>query len=85
LTALGFGWPARLAGWHAGAFFFGGTMPKSRRRKKKVGALSPGVMRMTPEVHDALLKQREAFRAKFGRDPDPNDPVIFDADIPSMS
>lgn len=33
---------------------------------------------MTPEVHDALLQQREAFRAKFGRDPGPNDPVFFD-------
>jgi hypothetical protein len=31
-------------------------------------------------VHDALLRQREAFRAKFGRDPGPNDPVIFDPD-----
>jgi hypothetical protein len=55
-------------------------MPKSRRRKKKVGALPPGVVRMTPEVQDALLQQREAFRAKFGRDPGPDDPVIFDPD-----
>jgi hypothetical protein len=55
-------------------------MPKSRRRKKKVGALPPGAVRMTPEVQDALLQQREAFRAKFGRDPGPNDPVFFDPD-----
>jgi hypothetical protein len=33
---------------------------------------------MTPDVRDALLKQREAFKAKFGRDPGPNDPVFFD-------
>jgi hypothetical protein len=57
-------------------------MPKSRRRKKKVGALPPGVVRMTPEVQDALLQQREAFRVKFGRDPGPSDPVFFDPDAP---
>jgi hypothetical protein len=55
-------------------------MPKSRRRKKKVGTLPPDIVRMTPEVHDALLRQRAAFRAKFGRDPGPNDPVFFDPD-----
>lgn len=27
-----------------------------------------------------LLKQREAFRKKFGRDPGPGDPVFFDPD-----
>src|SRR5215813_9314450 len=57
-------------------------MPKSRSRKKKVGALTRGIVQMTPEVHDALLQQREAFRAKFGRDPGPNDPVFFDPDAP---
>jgi hypothetical protein len=31
---------------------------KSRRRQKKVGALPPAIVRMTPEVHDALLQQR---------------------------
>jgi len=56
-------------------------MPRSRgRKRKKAGALPPGVKRMTPEVRDALLKQREAFRAKFGRDPGPGDPVFFDPD-----
>jgi hypothetical protein len=55
-------------------------MPKSRGRKKKkaAAALPPGVVQMTPEVHDALLKQRDAFIAKFGRAPGPEDPVIFD-------
>jgi len=33
---------------------------------------------MTPEIRDGLLKQREAFVAKFGREPGPNDPVFFD-------
>src|SRR5262245_23795867 len=56
-------------------------MPKSRRRKKKVGAALPlGVVRMTPEIHDAFLQQREAFRVKFGRDPGASDPVFFDPD-----
>jgi hypothetical protein len=55
-------------------------MPKSRRRKKKIGALPHGVVKMTPEVHEALFQHREAFRAKFGRDPGPNDPVFFDPD-----
>jgi hypothetical protein len=30
------------------------------------------------EVRDALQQQLEAFRARFGRDPDPDDPVFFD-------
>jgi hypothetical protein len=37
-------------------------------------------IRMHPEGVKALLEQREAFRAKFGRDPGPNDPVFFDPD-----
>src|SRR5262245_13933873 len=54
-------------------------MPKSRGRKRgKTG--QPDVVLMTPEMRDALLKQREAFIAKFGREPGPNDPVIFDPD-----
>jgi hypothetical protein len=56
-------------------------MPKSRRRKKKpLKAPPPGVVPMTPRVHDALLKQRKAFIEKFGREPGPNDPVFFDPD-----
>src|SRR5262245_39782145 len=52
-------------------------MPKSRGRKR--GKTSqPLVVSMTPEMRDALLRQREAFKAKFGRDPGPNDPVFFD-------
>jgi hypothetical protein len=57
-------------------------MPKSRSRKQPKKPQTPmgtsGVVRMTTEMHDALLRQREAFRAKFGRDPGPNDPVFFD-------
>jgi hypothetical protein len=35
---------------------------------------------MTPRLHAALLEQRQAFIDKFGREPRPGDPVIFDPD-----
>ena len=35
---------------------------------------------LTPDVHEALLRQREAFIEKFGREPGPDDPVFFDPD-----
>jgi hypothetical protein len=61
-------------------------MPKSRGRKKPKKPQTPmgtsGVMRTTTEMRDALLTQREAFRAKFGRDPGPDHPVFFDTDAP---
>jgi len=39
---------------------------------------------MTPEIAAGLKAQREAFVAKFGREPGPDDPVFFDpyADTP---
>lgn len=60
-------------------------MPKSRKRMKKGETSTPGAVRMTPEVHDMLLPQWEAFRKKFGRDPGPGDPFFFDpnADKPT--
>ena len=36
--------------------------------------------KITPEMEVALKRQLEAFRAKFGRDPGPDDPVFFDTD-----
>jgi hypothetical protein len=33
---------------------------------------------MTQEMIELLKKQRERFRQKFGRDPRPDDPVIWD-------
>jgi integrase len=38
------------------------------------------IIKLNPEMLDALRKQRERFRQKFGRDPGPNDPVFFDPD-----
>ena len=50
-------------------------MPKSRGRKKPKKLPLPKKM-----MWDALLEQRAAFRAKFGQDPGPNDPLLFDPD-----
>lgn len=35
---------------------------------------------MSPEIHDEMLRQKQSFRDKFGRDPGPNDPIFFDPD-----
>ena len=35
---------------------------------------------LTPDAHEALLRQRKAFVEKFGREPGPDDPVFFDPD-----
>jgi len=36
------------------------------------------VSELPPELRQLLHEQRQAFRNKFGRDPDPDDPVFFD-------
>jgi len=56
-------------------------VPKSRNRKRKLQKPLPcGVVPMTPRVHEALLEQRKAFIARFGREPGPGDPIFFDPD-----
>lgn len=35
---------------------------------------------LTEKLNEALDEQRERFRQKFGRDPRPEDPVLFDED-----
>jgi hypothetical protein len=37
-------------------------------------------VKMPPELRQALLDQRAAFVKKFGREPGPGDPIIFDPD-----
>jgi hypothetical protein len=37
-------------------------------------------VRMSPEMIQMLEEQREAFKKKFGREPRPEDPVIYDED-----
>jgi hypothetical protein len=49
-------------------------MPKSRRRKRHVA----NPQEMSPRLQESLNRQREAFIAKFGREPGPDDPVFFD-------
>jgi hypothetical protein len=36
---------------------------------------------MTPEVMEMLRQQQQNFRAKFGREPGPEDPLFFDPDL----
>jgi hypothetical protein len=47
-------------------------MPTRRRNIDEV--------RLSPEARVLLQQRREVFRAKFGRDPDPMDPLLFDPD-----
>jgi hypothetical protein len=37
-------------------------------------------IKLNPELHEAMQRQLQAFRDKFGRDPGPDDPVFFDDD-----
>lgn len=37
-------------------------------------------VKMPPEMQQALIEQRAAFVAKFGREPGPGDPMFFDPD-----
>ena len=60
----------------------GVEMPKSRKRKKKsTPSAGSGLRQMAV---DATREQARGVREKFGRDPGPGDPLIFDptADTP---
>jgi hypothetical protein len=60
-------------------------MPKSRGRTKRKGSSSgqqTRVVKLNPQIMEALKTQREAFRKKFGRDPGPGDPMYFDRSSP---
>jgi hypothetical protein len=41
---------------------------------------------LTPETREAIEKQLQAFREKFHREPEPDDPIFFDpeADTPQL-
>ena len=49
---------------------------RRRRKRKKAEREIP----INSEVQEALLRQRELFVEKFGREPGPDDPVFFDPD-----
>jgi hypothetical protein len=56
-------------------------MPKSRRRRKKPQPqTTTRTIKLHPRAVEALERQLERFRKKFGREPGPNDPVFFDPD-----
>jgi integrase len=52
-----------------------------RKRKTRVRRVP-----LSPELVEVIERQRERFRAKFGRDPKPGDPLFFDphADTPQF-
>jgi integrase len=54
------------------------SAPKKLLRKKTREKLRS--VPLSPEAVASFERQREAFRAKFGRDPGPDDPVFFDPD-----
>jgi len=39
---------------------------------------------LSPEALEAIERQLEAFRRKFGRDPNDNDPILFDPDADDL-
>jgi len=49
-------------------------MPKSRPRKRDKWTK----VKLDPPAVEILKEQEKAFRRKFGRDPEPNDPIFFD-------
>lgn len=63
-----------------------GNQAKVRSWRKRNGFLprhkanGDGVVRapMSLEIREVLREQRQAFIEKFGREPGPNDPVLFD-------
>ncbi len=50
-----------------------------------VRELPPDAHAATQELEEAFAKQAQAFRDRFGRDPEPGDPLFFDpnVDVPS--
>lgn len=56
-------------------------MPTSRgRKRKKPTATLSDIAGRHPVANAIIERQLEAFRAKFGREPGPDDPVFFDPD-----
>lgn len=51
---------------------------QSRRSSRRTRRSRERTVDMTPETHDALMVQMEAFKKKFGREPHPDEPLFFD-------
>lgn len=52
-------------------------MPRKAKPKKRAKVSKPPI---SPEMESLFEEQAEAFRKKFGRDPGPGDPILFDPD-----
>ena len=50
------------------------------RKKKKQQASREEVLALSEMAWQALMREREQFKEKFGRDWQPDDPIIFDPD-----
>ena len=61
-------------------------MVKKKHKTSGANAVGKDAVSMTPELREVLLKQREAFVRKFGREPGLTEPVFFDphADDPQL-
>ncbi len=62
---------------HGGGHENGDAMVKKKRQPRSE-AVAQREVTMSPELREALLKQREAFIQKFGRPPRLTEPVFFD-------
>ena len=49
-----------------------------KKQKPRSQAVGKQEVTMSPELREVLLKQREAFVQKFGREPGLTEPVFFD-------
>jgi hypothetical protein len=50
------------------------------KKKHQRGFKQRTTLHVDEKTREILERQRQAFRAKFGRDPGPNDPIFFDPD-----
>ena len=48
------------------------------KKKRKLQPTGKREVTMSPELREVLIKQREAFVQKFGREPGLTEPVLFD-------
>ena len=55
-------------------------MPKERARPGRGRAYSGTQRSKSPNAVELVEEQRQAFVAKFGREPSPDDPIVFDPD-----
>ena len=57
-----------------------GKQSRRPNRRIRIRQSRSRTIPITPEVADALTEQVQHFKEKFGRDPQPDDPLFFDPD-----